>query len=135
MIELEGLQETLGEIGEDIATFVKEKPLATAGIGAAAVGMTAVGVMMVKGRGKKAGKRKTTRTKKGRKRDYKYRSKQKHELAYVKRKRKAGKKITRPRYKKKESKKRPGIHYTKKGQPYKILASGKARFIKKTKRR
>jgi hypothetical protein len=28
-----------------------------------------------------------------------------------------------------------GIHYTKKGQPYKILANGRARFIKKTKRR
>jgi hypothetical protein len=26
---------------------------------------------------------------------------------------------------------RKGIHYTKYGQPYKILASGKARFIKK----
>jgi hypothetical protein len=27
--------------------------------------------------------------------------------------------------------KRKGIHYTKKGQPYKILASGQARFVKR----
>lgn len=64
-------------------------------------------------------------TKRGWKLDRAKRSKEKHELAYQRRKRKG-----------KTSKKRIGkIYYTKKGQPYKIMASGKARFIKKTKRR
>jgi len=53
-------------------------------------------------------------------------SKQKHEVAYQKRKKRLAK----------GKKKRVGkTYYTKKGQPYKILASGKAKFIKKTKRR
>ncbi|GAG57375.1 unnamed protein product, partial [marine sediment metagenome] len=48
---------------------------------------------------------------------------QKHEVAYQKRKKKL---------KRSGSKKRVGkTYYTKKGQPYKILRSGKARFIKK----
>ncbi|GAI22734.1 unnamed protein product, partial [marine sediment metagenome] len=54
-------------------------------------------------------------------------SKQKHEVAYQKRKKKL---------KRSGSKKRVGkIYYTKKGQPYKILRSGKAMFIKKSKGR
>ena len=35
------------------------------------------------------------------------------------------------KYKKYTAKKRKGIHYTKTGQPYKILASGQARFVKR----
>jgi len=35
------------------------------------------------------------------------------------------------KYKKYTAKKRKGIHYTKAGQPYKILASGQARFVKR----
>ncbi|MBA7684112.1 hypothetical protein ES703_92502 [subsurface metagenome] len=72
------------------------------------------------------------RTKKGRARDWRFISKQKHEKAYQKRRKKLGKKTYGRKYK---TKKRAGIHYTKKGQPYKILASGKARFIKKSKGR
>jgi hypothetical protein len=61
-----------------------------------------------------------------------FKSKQKHERRY-KRKRKYkiyGKKgYQHP--KRKHSKMKKGIHYTKNGQPYKILSSGKARFIKR----
>lgn len=124
---LEGLQSTFLGIGEDVKQFITEKPLATAALGAAALGATALGVVSLVKRRKKARKR----TKKGRSRDRKYISKQKHEQAYIRRKRKKGKKITRKRYKTKKSKKRVGkVYYTKNGQPYKILASGKARFIK-----
>ena len=35
------------------------------------------------------------------------------------------------KYKKYTAKKRKGIHYTKTGQPYMILASGQARFVKR----
>jgi len=77
-----------------------------------------------KGRKKK---RKTT----GRSRDRRFISRQKHERAYVKKHGSRGRK----RYKsRKRSNSRRGIRYTKNGQPYKILASGKARFIKRRKR-
>ena len=35
------------------------------------------------------------------------------------------------KYKKYTAKKRKGIHYTKTGQPYKLLANGQARFVKR----
>ena len=41
-----------------------------------------------------------------------------------------GRRIGR-KYKKYTAKKRKGIHYTKTGQPYMILASGQARFVKR----
>ena len=134
---LEGLQTLIGGIGEDVKSFITEKPIQTAVIGAGVLGAGALGVgaLVVKKRKKAAkktkGKRKTAR---GRRRDIKFISKQKHEQAYIRRKRKAGKKITRKRYKTSKSKKRVGkIYYTKNNQPYKILASGKARFIKRRK--
>jgi len=40
----------------------------------------------------------------------------------------------RKRKKKSHSRRKGGIHYTKKGQPYIILSSGKARFVKKKRR-
>ena len=129
--------ETLSGLREDVQSFIAEKPLATVGIGAGVVGVTALGVVagVLKKRKKKSTKKRTAKSK-GRSRDRKFRSKQKHELAYVRRKRKAGKKITRPKYKTSKSKKRVGkTYFTKKGQPYKIMASGKARFIKKRKGR
>ena len=61
-----------------------------------------------------------THTSRGWKQDRKRRSKQKWEVAYQKRK-------------KNKSSSRKGIHYTKNGQPYKILSNGRARFIKKRK--
>lgn len=44
-----------------------------------------------------------------------------------KHRRKSHKKVRRTKMKRSKG----GIHYTKKGQPYKILANGRARFIKK----
>jgi hypothetical protein len=67
-------------------------------------------------------------TKRGWKQDRKRRSKQKWEVAYQKRKRRKKYHSHIGRHSKK------GIHYTKNGQPYKIMANGRARFIKKTKR-
>jgi len=69
-------------------------------------------------------RKKITHTKRGLKQDRARRSKQKWEVAY--RKRKA---------KKSKHHKRRGVHHTKNGQPYIILASGKARFIKKKNKR
>ena len=45
---IDGLQSFLTGVGEDIKTFVTEKPLATVGIGAAVLGATALGVVAVK---------------------------------------------------------------------------------------
>lgn len=129
---MEGLQDVAIGIKERVEVFISEKPLQTAGIVAGAIGVTALGVGALVKRKKKAVR---VRKKKGRSRDRKFISKQKHEQAYIRRKRKAGKKITRPRYKTKSKKRTGKIYYTKKGQPYKIMASGKARFIKKSKGR
>jgi len=123
--------------------FVRKNPVTSAVsvAGGVLAGVTAVQIVRkVKSRTAKAkARRKKTTKKKGGSRDRKFISKQKHEQAYIRRKRKAGKKITRARYKTKASKttkKRVGkLYYTKKGQPYKIMASGKARFVKKSKGR
>lgn len=129
---LEGLKEKAIGIGEDVKEFVQEKPLAAAGIGVAALGVAALGAaVVIKGKKKKSNsKRKTGRkikhTRRGWRQDQKRVSKQKWEKAYQRRKKRSGKK----------TKKRTGkIYYTKKGQPYKMMASGKARFIKKRKGR
>ena len=122
--------------------FVRKNPV-TSGVavaGGVLAGITAVQIVRkTKSKASKIkAKRKKTIGKKGGSRDRKFISKQKHEQAYIRRKRKAGKKITRARYKTKtsKSKKRVGkLYYTKKGQPYKIMASGKARFVKKSKGR
>lgn len=129
---LEGLQTFITGVGEDVKTFITEKPLQTAVIGAGVVGATALGVVAIKVLKKKKAVKKVKKkvSKKGRRRDWRFASKQKHEVAYRKRRKKLGMKSYQKFYKK-----RKGIHYTKKGQPYIILKSGKARFIKKTKGR
>lgn len=132
---LEGLQETISGIGEDVRAFVSEKPLTTTAIGVGVVGV-GVGVAVLASNRAKS-KRKTT--KKGRSRDRKFISKQKHESKRV---RKRGAKIYKRKGKwlsrtkrapsnRKTRKKVGKLYYTKKGQPYKIMASGKARFVKK----
>ena len=95
------------------------------GVGAG-VGIAALvgGKTKKKARKSSTKRRRITHTKRGWKQDRKRKSKQKWEVAYRKRKKN-----------KKNSYKRKGVHYTKKGQPYIIMSSGKARFIKKTKRR
>jgi hypothetical protein len=135
---LSEVPETLSGLRENVEIFIKEKPIAATAIGAGVVGATALGaIALVSGR-KRATRVRKKRTKKGRSRDRKFISKQKHEQAYIRRKRRAGKKITRPRYKTKTMRKGGRnrfvgkIHYTSKGQPYRILANGRARFIKKT---
>lgn len=128
------LVQGVGTAGE----FVRKNPVTSAvGVAGGVLAGGAVIQIVRKARSKTAkakAKRKKTTRKKGGSRDRKFISKQKHEQAYIRRKRKAGKKITRARYKTKKSgsKKRVGkIYHTKNGQPYKIMASGKARFIKK----
>jgi len=86
-----------------------------AGLGAGAVGL-------VSSRKKKRSKRRSRARSKSR---TKRRGKHKHRSS-------PRGKFSRHTHRK--VKNRKGIHYTKKGQPYKILASGKARFIKKKKR-
>jgi len=140
---LEGLQTTLGGIGDDVTTFISENPITSAAIGAGAVGL-GVGVVALASAG---GKSKKKTSKRGRKRDRTFKSKQKHEQRY-KRKRKykkygtkgwiqpAGKRTKRRRHHCKRHghyHRTRGVHYTKNGQPYIILRSGKARFIKRRK--
>ena len=141
-----GASKLKSSLVSDVGTaseFVRKNPV-TSGVGVAGgvlAGVTAVQIVRkVKSKATKtkAARKKTTK-KKGGNRDRKFISKEKHEQAYIRRKRKAGKKITRTQYKTKTSKttkKRVGkLYFTKKGQPYKIMASGKARFVKKSKGR
>lgn len=134
---LEGLQETIGGIGESVSEFISEKPIVASAIGVGVVG-AGVGVAVLASNRKK---RKKKATKKGRSRDRKYISKQKHESKRVRKKgakiyKRKGKWLSRTKRAptKRTTKKKVGkLYYTKKGQPYKIMASGKARFVKKTK--
>jgi hypothetical protein len=102
-----------------------------AGVGGLVVG-GGVGALVGSSLRKKTKKVKHKSSRSGRARDRRFKSKQKHEQRY-KRKRKYkvyGKKgYINP--KKSKSSSRKGVHYTKKGQPYILLRSGKARFIKK----
>lgn len=118
---LEDVRPTLGRAGD----VVTKNPIATAAvIGGAVVAAGAAAVAIAGNSSKASSKRKRIKhTKRGWKQDRARRSKQKWEVAYQKRKKK-----------KKGKKSRRGIKYTKAGQPYIILKSGKARFIKKKKR-
>lgn len=112
-----------------LTAFTSKNSLTTAvgalGAGVAlGVGATAL-VGTIKRRKSKRTKSRNTRkrnsrikhTSRGWKQDRKrYNKRQKWEVSYRKRKKMKSKK---------------GIHYTKKGQPYKIMANGRARFIKK----
>lgn len=136
-----GGQELASSLVEGVGTaseFVRKNPVTSAATVAGGVlaGVTAVQIVRkarkksskTKAKSKKTTVRKTKskrkkysgHTKRGWKLDRAKRSKEKHELAYQRRK---------------KSKSKKGIHYTKNGQPYKILANGRARFIKKTKGR
>jgi len=127
----------LTSIGEGLVseiTSLAENPLAT-GIAGAIIGagITAGAIGLVSSAKKKSSKRKTSKKGRGRARDRKFKSKQKHEQRY-KRKRKYkiyGRKGYHKADIKRKSKSKRGIHYTKNGQPYKLLANGQARFIKR----
>lgn len=115
---------------------IQNNPVATAlgatGVAGVAVLGTAAIIGASKSRKNKRSKSRNSRkrgrrikhTKRGWKQDRARKSKQKWEVAYRRRKRKKARK----------SKKR-GVHYTKNGQPYIILSSGKARFIKGKRRK
>lgn len=125
------IDNALGTVKE----FIAENPLASIG-GAAALGVGAgLGASAIaKSIGNNVGSSKRTgrrikHTKRGWKQDGKRRSKQKWEVAYQRRKRRLRKSLRRKHVK--HSRSRRGIHYTKNGQPYKILSNGRARFIKK----
>jgi len=140
-----GGQEFYNSLTQGVGTaseFVRKNPVTSAATVAGGVlaGVTAVQIVRkaksksskAKTKSKKTANQKAKskrkkysgHTKRGWKLDRAKRSKEKHELAYQRRKKL-----------KKKSKSRRGIHYTKNGQPYKILANGRARFIKKTKGR
>jgi len=93
-----------------------------AGVGASVIGGGLVAASVFRSKRK-------AKTRKGRSRDRKFKSKQKHEQRY-KRKRKFKVYKSRKSKKRKSSTRSKGVKYTKNGQPYIILASGKARFIK-----
>lgn len=122
----------------DVLGFVQENALPLA-IGGAVLGVGA-GVATAAALGS-ASKSKTRRSR-GRSRDRKFKSKQKHEQRY-KRKRKykvyKRKGYVNPNGRKKSSKARRGskkVYYARKtGQPYILLASGKAKFIKGKRRK
>lgn len=107
-------------------TNLIENPLAT-GIGGVVVGGVIGGLVGnaigSSSQNSRRSGRKIKHTRRGWAQDRKRRSKQKWEVAYQRRKRRTG-----------SVRRRKGVHYTKKGQPYIILSSGKARFIKKKRR-
>ncbi len=129
MVSISELENGISGIGEDLGVFLNKPIGAAIGgavVGAALTGATIAGVTALKNKSKKSvskarsKSKRISHTKRGWKQDRARRSKQKWEVAYQKRKKK-----------KKSRKSRTGIHFTKNGQPYKILKSGKARFIKK----
>lgn len=134
---LDGISAHVGGIGEDVKTFIAEKPLATAVIGAGVAGTLAVGaVALVKSRkkskkktSKKKKKSKSKKKKKGRKLKFGSKAYRKKYLG-KKRKKKIKPKYARTAGKRRDTSTRR-IRMTKHGQPYVILASGKARFISK----
>jgi len=101
---------------KDAVSLAKENPLATSGLAAVAVGTTVAGTAMVVSRRRK--KKKSTKTRKYKR--VKRRSKRHHRRT----------KYARTAGKRKDTSRRR-IRMTKSGQPYIILASGKARFISK----
>jgi len=110
----------LNQIKDAATDFVTTNAVPIA-VGAGVVALGA-GIAIAATSGSK-GKRRT-HTKRGWKMDRKrFNRSQKWEVAYRKRKRKAKRKTKRTRTTGK-------IKYTKNGQPYKILANGRARFIK-----
>jgi DNA repair photolyase len=117
----------IGDIIDDV-TGLLSNPI-TAGVSGVVVGVAAGSLVTaaVLGSNKSSSSKNRKRSSKGRARDRKFKSKQKWEQRY---KRKRPYKVYKHR--KSKGKKRVGkTYYTKKGQPYKILSSGKARFIKK----
>jgi hypothetical protein len=134
---IESLSQDIANVGTKSIQIISANPVGTAvgaAIGGAVIGGAVTGLVV--SASKKRSKSRSRRKRTGRSRDRLFKSKQKHERRY-KRKRKYkvyGKRgYISP---KKSSKRRGKIHYAKKtGQPYIILASGKAKFIKGKRRK
>lgn len=119
----------LDTLKDGIVATITEHPLGAAvgatgvaiggGLGAAAI-IGAVKSGSSKRSKNKRSRKRITHSKRGWKQDRARRSKQPWEISYRRRKAKKGR-----------TKSRKGVHYARKtGQPYIILASGKAKFIK-----
>jgi hypothetical protein len=120
---------------QNVANAIGENPLLAVGIAAGVGGVIGAGTSLLVSKKSTKKKRKKSKARSSRKRtarskDWRYISKQKHEQAYQRRRKKLGKKTRGKRYKTKRYSSK-GIKYTKNGQPYKILSNGRARFIKK----
>ncbi len=136
MGNIASLTETIGRMSASLNEFISDNRtiLGIAGAGAAGVALGAAGGYLA---GKKSSSKKRTsksrnkrkRNSRGRSRDRKFISKQKHEQSYARRHPKRRK--TGRVYKHSRNTRNKRVKYTKNGQPYIILKSGKARFIKK----
>jgi hypothetical protein len=131
-ISISSIQDGLSSAIGEAVSFVAEHPIGVAA-GAAGTALAAGGIVALASSGtstksKKKTRKKITHTSRGWKADRARRSKQKWEVAYQKRKRKL-------KARRRKGSHRRGTHYTKNGQPYIILKSGKARFIKKHSKR
>ena len=126
MVGIDSLQNGLNVAFGEVTEFIKEHPITSAiGVGA---GLAAAGGLVALG---SVGRKKTKkRSKRGRRKDWRFASKQKHEAAYRRRRKKLGRKSYQKYYKTKSSKKGKVYYARKTGQPYILLASGKAKFIK-----
>lgn len=129
---LESLRTQLGLLVEKTKAFVADKPLGT-GITvlgtAALIPATIAGISSIKRRRKKSGKRRRKTKKTGRRKTKKGK---RHRVRHLHRTSARGKsrrhKTGRAHHTRRGSK---AIHFTKKGQPYIILANGRARFVTK----
>lgn len=131
---LTSLQDGLSGIVGGVQTTLGKNSSAIIG-GAAAAGVVAGAGLLIASAVKKrttTKRKKITHTKRGWKQDRARVSKQKWEQAYQKRKRALARKKRTKSSRSKGRSRSTGLKWTKNGQPYKILASGKAKFVKKT---
>jgi len=119
------LLESAQNAAQGVKQFVTDNKTAVLGTAAGAVAVGAVAGLAIASSGRKK------RSKRSYKQDRARRSKQPWEVAYQKRKRAKKRKAK----KSKRRSHRRGIRYTKNGQPYIILKSGKARFVKGRRRK
>lgn len=132
---LDTLKEEVSGTLNTISSIIATNPVASAVVGGGlAAGAVLGAVAIARRKRKKSSKRKSSRkkssTRRGRrrsKRKLKFGSKA-YRKKYLHKHRTSPKgKLTRHKHRGTKA-----IHYTKKGQPYKILANGRARFIKKS---
>jgi len=108
-----------GALGNPLLTAIGGAVVGSAVAGTLVYGITSSKAKSRKSSSKRKSK-KITHTSRGWAQDRKRRSRQKWEVRYWKK-----------HHGKKSRKSRKGVYHTKNGQPYIILASGKAKFIKK----